>query len=76
MFTTVAWQGMKENVIRKGIDKALIIFSELVKTEQFKNYVFYIVGKCGEGSLYLKQLVNELNNYQKKNEYNTSFQCH
>ena len=61
MFTTVAWQGVKENVIRKGIDKALIIFSELVKTEQFKDYVFYIVGKCGEGSLYLKQLVNELN---------------
>lgn len=60
IFTTVAWQGLKENVIRKGVDKALFIFAELKKLERFSDYHFYIIGKCGEGSVYLKQLINDL----------------
>lgn len=55
-FMTLVWQGRKENVIRKGVDKALYIFSELKKYERFKDSKFYILGKCGEGTKFLKEL--------------------
>ena len=53
---TIAWQGEKSNVIRKGIDKALYIFSELKKFNEFNNSIFYILGRAGLGTDYLKEL--------------------
>jgi glycosyltransferase involved in cell wall biosynthesis len=55
-FTTIVWQGGRGNIIRKGVDKALYVFSELKKYECFKNYTFYILGKCGEGTSFLTDL--------------------
>ncbi len=61
IFTTIVWQGVKSNVIRKGVDKALKIYSELKRFDEFANSSFYIMGKCGEGTQYLKELCNEYN---------------
>lgn len=57
-FMTIAWQGNKSNVIRKGIDNALYIFFELRKYKEFKDSLFYILGKSGPGTDYLKDLCN------------------
>ncbi len=55
-FISVAWQGSKVNVIRKGLDKAIKVFSELKQFSEFQDSFFYILGKCGEGTSYLKEI--------------------
>jgi glycosyltransferase involved in cell wall biosynthesis len=61
-FLTIAWMENKENVIRKGIDTATKVFYELSSNyETYKNSKFYIMGTLGEGSDYLKSLIQELN---------------
>lgn len=59
-FTTIAWMGKISNVQRKGIDLSLYIFKDLIMKEDFKDFKYYIIGKGGEGSEYLKQIVADL----------------
>lgn len=61
IFTTISWMENKENPIRKGIDKSLLVFSYLVHNyKDFEDYVFYIIGKEGKGSDYLKSICKDL----------------
>lgn len=59
-FMTIAWMESKENVIRKGIDKSLYVFKYLSEKPEFSNSVYYIIGREGEGSNYLKLLCQKL----------------
>lgn len=56
-FFSIAWMKNKDNVMRKGLDKALLLFSELSKKEKYANSVFYIAGTEGDGSDYLRQII-------------------
>lgn len=58
-FITIGWQGTVGNVQRKGIDIALRIFKKLKETVFFEDYIFYIVGKEGCGTPYIKKLIDE-----------------
>ena len=58
--TTIAWQATEGNVKRKGVDYALRLFADMILLPQYHNYKFYVIGKTGDGTTYLKQLVNEL----------------
>jgi glycosyltransferase involved in cell wall biosynthesis len=51
----------KENVIRKGVDNALFLFKKITEKESFSNSRFYIIGKTGAGTEYLKELCVDLN---------------
>ena len=59
-FSTIVWQGAQENVERKGVDLALKMFAELVKSSRYNEYKFYIIGKNGPGTPYLQQIVRDL----------------
>jgi glycosyltransferase involved in cell wall biosynthesis len=61
IFTTVVWMQMTGNVLRKGVDKALVVFKHLTEQEEFSQAKFYIIGTEGEGTEYLKSLVAEMN---------------
>lgn len=61
IFTTIAWMGNVNNVKRKGIDIALKVFSFLKKNKQFSNYKFVIIGRIGEGTIYLEELIKKYN---------------
>jgi len=61
-FTTIVWMGGKNNVQRKGVDTALVLFSILSKKyNEFSNSKFIIIGKEGDGTLYIKELIEKLN---------------
>lgn len=60
LFTTIVWMESIENVKRKGVDKALIIFKRLTEKEGYSNAKFYVIGKEGIGTKYLRQLCDEL----------------
>lgn len=62
-FCTIGWMGNKGNVQRKGIDRAIYLFSLLKKFPQFSNSKFFLMGKRGEGTNYLESLIKlyELN---------------
>lgn len=57
---TIGWQGDLSNVKRKGMDKAIILFSKLVQDQEFSDYKLYIIGQEGVGTQYLKSLVDQL----------------
>lgn len=59
IFTTIVWMGNEGNVRRKGIDTALRVFSSLREQRQFCDYKFVIIGKTGEGTSYVRNLINE-----------------
>lgn len=61
IFTTIAWMQKKENVFRKGVDKAITIFKLLTTKEEYLDSKLYIIGKEGEGSEYLKELCKKMN---------------
>ena len=50
--------GNKENVFRKGVDKAVMIFNELVQLDP--EYRMLIIGPKGEGSKYIQNLIYKL----------------
>jgi glycosyltransferase involved in cell wall biosynthesis len=54
MFVTTCWMITKTNVIRKGLDKAFIFFSEYQKVHP--EAVLFVLGQTGEGTEYLKTL--------------------
>lgn len=65
-FTTIAWMESVGNVIRKGVDLSLLLFSKLANNyEKFRSSKFIIIGKMGEGSDYLKKICNQLNIEEK-----------
>lgn len=59
-FCTIGWMGDKENVRRKGIDKAICLFSLIKNRPEFRHSKFYIMGKIGEGTRVLEDLIKEL----------------
>lgn len=59
-FCTIGWMGSKDNVLRKGMDKALILFAYLKKFEYFSASKFYIIGKKGEGTILLEKIIKDL----------------
>lgn len=54
--STICWMGSVQNVKRKGVDKSLHLFKRL--GVQFNK--FYIIGKIGPGTSYLKKVVSKL----------------
>ena len=58
LFSTIAWMGSVDNVKRKGIDKALHMFSLLKGYEDFKDAKFIIIGRKGEGTLLVEKLID------------------
>lgn len=58
LVVTIAWMGNKENVFRKGVDKAVMIFNELVQLDP--EYRMLIIGPKGEGSKYIQNLIYKL----------------
>lgn len=59
LFTTIVWMGGKDNIRRKGVDKALQVFAELKKMPAFVDYRFIIIGKKGEGSAFIQSLIDK-----------------
>lgn len=60
LMTTIVWQGSVSNVRRKGVDIALRLYAMILQKPQYSSYEFVIIGKNGEGTAYLKNLVKEL----------------
>ena len=60
IFVTIGWQANVGNVKRKGIDTAIRLFSRLKNVKDFSGSMLYILGKKGEGSIYLEKIVSEL----------------
>lgn len=60
IFSTIAWMENIENVYRKGIDKSLELFKKLSEMDEYANYKFFIIGRLGGGSDYLKSLCEKL----------------
>lgn len=60
-FITIGWQGSKDNVHRKGIDKAIKLFSYLSRQKEFEESKFYILGRAGEGTQFLNELSEKYN---------------
>jgi len=56
---TIVWMGNIENVVRKGVDKSLILFSNFLKFQP--DFKFYIIGTKGEGTKYLINLIKKYN---------------
>lgn len=62
IFTTIVWMGDTGNVIRKGVDKSLYVFKELVKRyKEYSEAKFIIIGCYGEGTDYLKRICSDIN---------------
>ncbi len=60
IFTTIAWMEDIWNVKRKGVDKALTLFKYFTEKDEFSKAKFYIIGKEGDGSEYLRSLCIDL----------------
>jgi glycosyltransferase involved in cell wall biosynthesis len=65
-FSTIVWMGGEVNVIRKGVDLALRVFSELsTKYSEYQNSMFIVIGKKGDGTDFLVELCKQLNITEK-----------
>ncbi|HEY1196830.1 glycosyltransferase [Flavobacterium sp.] len=64
-FTTIVWMESIGNVKRKGVDKALYVFKSLTEKNIYCNAKFYIIGKTGEGTEFLKEICRDLNLSEK-----------
>lgn len=60
IFSTIGWMGMKNNVVRKGMDRALGLFAFLLKQKEFLDYKLIVVGGNGEGTDYLESICDDL----------------
>lgn len=60
LFITIGWQANIGNVQRKGMDIAIRLFSKLHDLPEYANSVLYIVGKTGDGTKYLNDIVRKL----------------
>ncbi len=61
IFTTIAWMKLSINVQRKGVDKCVYLFKELIKLPGFENSLLYIIGPPGDGSVMIENLITSLN---------------
>ena len=61
LFTTLVWMGTDSNVIRKGVDKALLLFSLLKSYPDYKDFKFILMGKKGAGTTFIEKIIQELN---------------
>lgn len=61
IFTTIAWMKLVINAKRKGIDKCVYLFRELLKFRGFENSLLFIIGPPGDGSVLIENLVISLN---------------
>ena len=59
IISTICWQGNITNCKRKGVDKAILLFKEIKKDEVFQDYKFYIMGRQGDGTPYIKKLISD-----------------
>lgn len=60
IFVTIGWQATIGNVQRKGMDTSIRLFAKLHEMPEYSNSVLYVIGKTGEGTKYLKNIVEEL----------------
>lgn len=58
--TSIAWQATKANVQRKGVDNAIRLFARLIRLPQYADYKLVIIGKMGDGTIYLQGIITEL----------------
>jgi len=65
IFTTIAWMKMIINVKRKGVDKCVYLFRELIKFPGFENSILYVIGPPGEGSVMIENLIAALDLHGK-----------
>jgi glycosyltransferase involved in cell wall biosynthesis len=63
IITTIVWMETKENVIRKGVDKLLYSYKELLKYDD--TFKLIIIGSEGVGTEYLKNLAKEIDVFDK-----------
>lgn len=59
-FVTIGWQATVGNVQRKGIDTSIRLFAKLHELPEYNKSNLYIIGKMGEGTTYLEQIVKVL----------------
>jgi glycosyltransferase involved in cell wall biosynthesis len=59
-FTTIAWMKLVINVKRKGVDKSVYLFNELLKYPLFADYRLYIIGPTGKGSEMVESIIDTL----------------
>lgn len=59
IFVSICWQGSDGNVLRKGIDKSLILFKYISAQKEFSDYKYYIIGKPGPGTPFLKKMISD-----------------
>lgn len=55
---TIAWMSTVSNVTRKGLDRLLLVAKELREYDEFRNLDVIIMGTEGEGTVYLKEIIN------------------
>lgn len=60
IFVTIGWQATVGNVKRKGMDTSIRLFAELNKLPEYKEAKLFILGKAGDGTKYLEDIVKEL----------------
>ncbi|MEI6456009.1 MAG: glycosyltransferase [bacterium] len=60
IFTTIAWMKLVINVRRKGVDKCVFLFRELIKYPIFRDYKLVIIGPTGDGSQMIESIVDTL----------------
>ncbi len=59
IFVTIGWQATVGNVSRKGMDTAIRLFAKLHELPEYTNSLLYVIGKTGEGTKYLEEIVEE-----------------
>lgn len=57
LVVTIAWMLKVDNVLRKGVDQAVLFFKELYLRD--KSFRMLILGPEGEGSAYLRKILKE-----------------
>jgi len=57
IFCTIAWMLRVENVIRKGVDKSILLFKEIYYNDS--DFRMVIIGPIGEGTDYLKEIIKK-----------------
>lgn len=59
-FASICWMESLVNVRRKGLETSLYYFKYLSSFEEFKDSKYYLIGKEGTGSDYIKSIIDKL----------------
>ena len=57
IFCTIAWMLQTENVIRKGVDKSILLFKEIYLIDP--DFRMIIIGPKGEGTAYIYEIIKK-----------------